>query len=103
MSTYSQTLTCYVSDYDMLLMVKQEVRGGVSTISNRFSRANTKYMGGSFDVSKPSSFLTYSNSNNLYAWSISKPLPVSGFRWMSEEEQGKLEKRVERRRGRMYS
>ena len=45
-------------------------------------------MGESFDISKPSSFITYSDANYLYAWSMCEPLPASGFRWMSEDEQG---------------
>src|SRR5688572_16558706 len=45
-----------MSDYDMLLMVKQGIRGGVSTISHRYSKANNKYMP-AFDDTKPSSFI----------------------------------------------
>ena len=75
-----------ISDYDMLLMIQQGIRGGVSTISNRFAHANNKYMGESFDNSKPPSYISYLDANNLYGWAMSKPLATDGFKWMSEEE-----------------
>jgi hypothetical protein len=77
-----------ITDYDMLLMIKQGIRGGVSTIANRFAHANNKYMGESFDSTKPSIFIPYLDANALYAWAMSKPLPIRGFRWMNEKELG---------------
>src|SRR5688572_3333701 len=74
-----------LSDYDMILMVKHGIRGGVSTISHRYGQANNKYMS-SFDDSKPSSFITYLDANNLYGWAMSKNLPTHGFEWMSDDE-----------------
>ena len=74
-----------LSDYDMILMVKHGIRGGVSTISHRYGQANNKYMS-SFDDSKPSSFITYLDANNLYGWAMSKPLPTHGFEWMDNDE-----------------
>lgn len=65
----------------MLLMIKQGIRGGISTITNRFARANNKYMDDSFD-----SFIPYLDANALYAWAMSKPSSIQGFRWMNEEE-----------------
>src|ERR1043165_5429652 len=75
-----------LSDYDMLLMIKQGIRGGVSTISNRYGKANNEYMGEEFDSSKPSTFITYLDANNLYGWAMSKQLPTYGFKWMSVNE-----------------
>ena len=43
-------------------------------------------MGESFDSSRPSSFVTYLDANNLYGWAMSKPLPTRGFKWMSDKE-----------------
>jgi len=75
-----------LSDIDMLRMVQQGIRGGVSTISNRYARANNVYMGEAFDVSKPSTFITYLDAVNLYGYAMKETLPVSCFKWMSEEE-----------------
>ena len=67
-------------------MIKQGIRGGVSTISNRFAHANNKYMGDLFDSSKPSAFIKYFDLNNLYGWAMSQGLPVRDFGWMSQGE-----------------
>jgi len=75
-----------LSDYDMILMIKHGIRGGISTISNRYAKANNKYMGEAFDSSKPSSFITYHDTNSLYAWAMSKPLPTHGFKWIDTVE-----------------
>jgi hypothetical protein len=75
-----------LSDYDMVLMIKHGIRGGISTISHRYARANNKYMGESYDRSKPSSFIEYLDANNLYGWAMSRKLPTHGFKWMSDSE-----------------
>ena len=74
-----------LSDYDMILMIKKEIRGGISMISNRYGTSNNKYMD-SFDPSKESTYIQYLDANNLYGWAMSKPLPTHGFEWMSESE-----------------
>ena len=71
-----------LSDPDMLLMIEKGIRGGVSTISNRYGKSNNKYMGDKHDASKPTKYITYLNANNLYGWAMSKPLPTQGFKWM---------------------
>ena len=77
-----------LSDADMLLMVEKGIRGGASMIRNRYGKSNNKYMDNRFDASKPSTYITYLDANNLYGWAISKPLPTHGFEWM---KAGKLE------------
>ena len=75
-----------LSDIDMLLMVEKGIRGGISMVSNRYGKANNKYMGDSFDVKEPSKYITFLDANNLCGWAMSKPLPTHDFKWMNESE-----------------
>ena len=33
-----------------------------------------------------SKFISYLDANNLYGWAMSKQLPTSEFKWMSDDE-----------------
>lgn len=75
-----------LTDPDMLLMVESGLRGGISMISNRYGKANNKYMNEKHDPSKPSKYIVYLDANNLYGWAMSQKLPHANFKWMSKQE-----------------
>ena len=68
-----------ISDSDMYLFIEKVMRGGISYIAKRHSKANNKYMQ-SHDVNKPSKFIVYLDANNVYGWAMSQYLPYGGFK-----------------------
>ena len=79
-----------LSNEDMLLMIEEGIRGGISIISNRYGEANNKYMRKGFNKNKPSKYLMYLDANNLYGGAMSEKLPTHGFKWLSCGEIEKL-------------
>ena len=59
-----------ISDISMHLFIEKGIRGGISYIAKRHSKANNKYMQ-SYDVSEPTKLTTYLDLNNLYGWAMS--------------------------------
>ena len=74
-----------LSDVDKLLMIEKGIRGGISIISNRYGKANNKYMK-DYNKKEPSKYLMYVDANNLYGFAMSQKLPVHSFKWMSNKE-----------------
>ena len=70
-----------ISDIDIHLFIEKGMRGCISYIAKRHSKANNKYMQ-SYDVNKPSKLIMYFDENNLYGWAMSQYLPHSGFKWL---------------------
>ena len=83
-----------LSETNMLLMFEKGIRGGISIISNRYGRANNKYMQKGFNKNKPSKYLMYLDANNLYGCAMSEKLPTHGFKWLTG---GEMEKNYENR------
>ena len=74
-----------LTDYDMLLMVEEGIRGGICHSIQRYAKANNKYMK-SYNNNEESSYIQYLDANNLYGWAMSKKLPVNGFKWIDNNE-----------------
>ena len=70
-----------LTDYDMLLMVEEGIRGGICHAIQRYGKANNKYMN-DYDKKKKPSYIQYLDANNLYGKAMTEKLPVRGFRWM---------------------
>ena len=62
-----------ISDIDMHLFIKKVMRGGISYIVKRHSKANNKYRD-CYDSSKESIYITYLDANNLYGQAMSQYL-----------------------------
>ena len=73
-------------DPDMLLMFERGIRGGITQSVHRWAAANNPYMGSEYDPSHPTNYLQYLDSNNIYGWAMSQPLPTGGFHWVEYDE-----------------
>ena len=74
-----------LTDYDMLLMVEEGIRGGVCHSIHRYAEVNNKYMK-NYNNNEESSYIQYLDANNVYGWAMSKKLPVNGFKWTDNNE-----------------
>ena len=54
-----------LTDYDMLLMVEEGIRGRICHSIHRYAKANNKYMN-NYNESEESSYIQYLDANNLY-------------------------------------
>ena len=74
-----------LTDYDMILMVEERIRGGICHSIHRYAKANNKYMK-NYNKDEESSYIQYLDANNLYGWAMSKTLPVNGFKWLDSDK-----------------
>ena len=74
-----------LTDYDMLLMVEEGIRGGICHSIHRYAKANNKYMK-NYNNNEESSYIQYLDANNLYGRAMSKKLPVNEFKWTDNDK-----------------
>ena len=70
-----------ISDIDKYLFIEKGLRGEISYIAKRYAKGNNKYMS-DYDSEKPSTFITYLDTNNLYGWAMNEYLPYEEFKWL---------------------
>ena len=59
-----------ISDVDMHHFYWKCMRDGASYIAQTYSKANNNKQIEFYDKNKPSNFIIYKNTNNLYEWAI---------------------------------
>jgi hypothetical protein len=78
-----------LTDKAMYEFFEKGVRGGVSTVTGRYARANNKHMT-EYDPSKESSFISYVDANSLYPYAMKRKLPLGDFRWLGDSERDEM-------------
>ncbi len=72
-----------LSDPSMYEMVEGMIRGGISNIITKYSRANNPYLS-RFDKSEAINYIRYLDCNGLYASVMCQSLPTGGYKWISD-------------------
>ena len=72
-----------ISDIDKYLFIENGLRGGISYIAKRYAKGNNKYMK-DYYPKKHSTFISYLDMNNSYAWAMSEYLPYEKFKWLKD-------------------
>ena len=70
-----------ITDHEMFDFVESAKRGGISMISNRYAKANNKYMARTYESANETSYIQNMDANSLYATIMQGPLPVGKFEW----------------------
>ena len=82
------------TEEDMYLFIESGIRGGISTITKRFAKANNDRIDG-YNPEEDVSHLLYIDANNLYGWAMSQLLPTHNFRWMDPDEVDGIIERIQ--------
>ena len=75
-----------LTNFDVILMKEEGIRGGITQAIRKYASANNKYMK-NYDSRKLSSFLMYLDANNLYGWAMSIKLPLNNFQWIDNPDE----------------
>ena len=74
-----------LTNYGMLLMVEEGMRGRICHSIQRYAKGNNKYMK-IYNNNEESSHIQYLDANNLYGRAMSKKLPTNGFKWLDSNK-----------------
>ncbi|KAF0562509.1 protein nynrin [Gigaspora margarita] len=61
--------------------IEDAKRGGIAIAGHRYFKANNPKMGKAFNPSKPTTWISYIDANNLYSWAMSQYLPIGNYKW----------------------
>ena len=84
-----------LTDPEMHSFIESSIRGGLATISQRHAVSNNPYLPAEhYDPSKEHSYVIYTDAYNLYGLALSRPLPISDFKFLSDEKIEQFETRL---------
>ena len=75
----------FIPDPDMYIFFKKDMRGGVSYISSRYSKAYNNYLK-FYDPNQESKHIIYLDAHYLYCYPLPKFLLTSGFKWIDPKK-----------------
>ena len=78
-----------ISDIDMYLFIEKGMRGIISYIGKRYSKANNKYKT-DYNSSEESKSIIYLDVKSLYGLGMSKYVPYGGFKWLNQKKTDKF-------------
>jgi len=87
---YTNAKLDLTTDPDMYLMIENNMRGKIATISHRQAWDNNPLVEG-YDPSEPNSYIKYLDASNLYRTAMLEPLPVGNSRILSQREIGNFD------------
>ena len=85
-----------ITDPNIFLHFEKQIKGGYSAVHTKYLKANNKYISG-YDPNTKQIYLMYFDVNSMYAWAMTKKLPIGKFRWASEDELKKIKGYMERK------
>jgi len=74
-----------ITDPEKHLLFENNIRGGISTISHRYARANVQGTP-TFDPKIEPSYLLYVDANNLNGWAMNEKLATGNFNFLTPDE-----------------
>ena len=77
-------------NYDMLLMIHNNIRGGITQCSLRHAVANNPQIPETYDHKEPTNYVQYLDVTALYAHTMCKPLPYKDYMMVHEDDLEKL-------------
>jgi hypothetical protein len=84
------SIQCFFSDRFILQaqgrLFENGMRGGISTITHRYTKVNNEFHPDDFDDHSDKSYLMYRDCNNMYGTALADCLPTGGFRFLFDWE-----------------
>src|SRR5690606_20522972 len=84
------------NEINLALEIQKNLRGGISMISRRYSKANNKYMNELYNPNEESSYIIMMDMNNLYGRAMIDYLPIGNFYYVKEEKIKEYNKNIDK-------